>query len=111
MLKKLLSVLIPFAVIIMFSSASFAQDLDSGVYHGYNGSYWYDQGWVDYYNDIGGYSQSVYVHVYIYKNNDNIHYGERTTTVSPYQTSRCLSDKVQGSGGCEDYYITVDGYK
>lgn len=65
MLKKLLSVLIPFAVIIMFSSASFAQDLDSGVYHGYNGSYWYDQGWVDYYNDIGGYSFICFCFGYI----------------------------------------------
>lgn len=75
--------------------------LGRGLTHAYNGSYWYDQGWVKYYASGATYDVTVWVI------QDGIYKGERTTVVSNGTTLTCKSEMVSGSGGEEYDDITV----
>lgn len=72
-----------------------------GVWHAYNGSYWYDQGHVYVYGDS---NKDFYVWVGLSYNNDTFLTGWRRTKVGAGRSLTCTSEQVQNSGGLVCYY-------
>lgn len=75
---------------------------DAGITHGYNGSFWYDQTWIDFIPDS---THHFTVKAYVKKNGTR--YGQRNTHVAPGVRTTCYSDQVQGSGGLQDCDVVV----
>ena len=104
MIKKFIAIM----SIACFVAGSFVSDRsiytinDYGVTHGYNGSYWYDQTWVDFSPDA---LHTYTIKVYVKKNGTR--YGQKNTTVLPDVRTTCYSQKVQGSGGKADWDVVV----
>lgn len=103
MLKKVLvTASISCVVIASIASVCSAGVTDHGITHGFNGTYGYDQAWVDFTSTD---NHDYYVKVYVKKNGTR--YGYRRTTVSSGHSATCCSENVQGSGGKEDWSVVV----
>ncbi len=70
--------------------------LSHGCKHGYNGAYYYDQGWAR----VRATEYDYYVEVGVVKSNGVI-YGKKTSRVNENNTETCYSYKVQGTGGLD----------
>ena len=105
MIKKTFVVLTVVCVIILsLSSVCFADEPSfgcRGVNHGYNGSYWFDQGWINVHGDTSELEEDYYIYVWVVRNNQML--GIRRTTVLAEQYSTCYSDQVQGSDAALGY--------
>ena len=105
MIKKFFAVIsIVSVVITSIASTCFAAPSyeDSGVWHGFNGTEWYDQAHVYVYGDP---YDDYYIYVGVLRGN-NI-YGMRRSTVLAEHESTCVSYMVTGSGGEEYYYDVI----
>ena len=76
-----------------------------GVWHAYNGSFWYDQGHVYVYGDP---TDDYYVWVGLSYDNDTLTTGWRRTSVGAGHNKTCTSEQVQRSGGLVCYYPEVN---
>ena len=105
MIKKTLAILSVICVAVAsLSSVCFADEPSfgcRGVSHGYNGSYWYDQGWINVHGDTSEYEEDYYIYVWVIRNEDVL--GLKRTTVLAEQYSTCYSYQVQGSDGTLGY--------
>lgn len=103
MMKKFITaIFVVCFVVVSISFICFAEEpsfLDGGVDHGYNGSFWYDQAWVNVRGDTSINEEDYYVYVWIEKDDDDEVYGFKRSTVLANHYSRCTSYQVQGSGG------------
>lgn len=103
MLKKVLvTASIACVVIASIASVCSAGVTDHGIYHGFNGTYGYDQAWVDF---TSADNHDYYVKVYVKRG--GIRYDGRRTTVSAGHSATCYSEKSQGSNGTEDWNVIV----
>lgn len=90
---------------VVISSVSFMclahwSNYGEGCTHANNGSYWYDQGWVDIYAIDQTHTAMVGV-----RKPDGYVYGKKPTTISAGSLTHCTSYKVQGSGGVQDWSV------
>jgi len=96
MIKKLF-VIMTITTVMVASIASIclaSRGLNSsGLNTGYNGSYYYNQGWANFYADDHNYN----VKVGVVKSSGT--YGKKTTKVTKGNTKTCYSLQVQGSDG------------
>jgi len=100
MLKKLF-VIMTISTVMVASIASIcwaSRGLNSsGMTTGFNGSYYYNQGWAKFYADDSNYNVKVGV-----VKSDGIH-GKKTTKVIQGNTKTCYSNQVQGNNGLSEW--------
>ena len=96
MFKKIITIAV-LATVIVASIATMCLATNhiqsSGITHGYNGSYYYDQGWVKF----NAFDDAYNVTVGVVKTSGT--YGKKTTHVNNGSTKKCYSYQVQGSDG------------
>ena len=104
MFKKIIAIMsiTCFAIGGIVSDRSIYTINDYGITHAYNGSFWYDQGWVDFSPDA---LHTYTIKVYVKKNGART--GQKNTTVAPGVRTTCRSQQVQGSGGEADWDVVV----
>ena len=107
MLKKAFAIVSVVCVVIAsIASTSFASpifdDDSAGVWHAYNGSYWYDQGHVYVYGDP---DDDYYIFVGVAYN--TVPTGWKRSTVGAGNQATCTSEQVQNSGGNVCYYPKI----
>lgn len=107
MIKKIISILsLACLAIVSLASTCFASPVfdyeNSGVIHAYNGSYWYDQGYVYVYGD-----PDYDYYIWVGLSYDNYTTGWKRSTLCAGHESTCTSNKIQDSDGTVCYYADL----